>query len=98
MDSVPEAKEALELIRDVYVVEHEAKERDIIGTTAHLMLRRTRSKPVMDALQTWLEARQGLDPPKSNMAVAVGYALKNWEPLTQFLRDAVALAVVVEGV
>ena len=22
------------------------------------------------------------------MAVAVGYALKNWEPLTQFLRDA----------
>jgi transposase len=88
MESVPEAKEALELIRDVYVVEHEAHEQKIVGSTAHLMLRRTRSKPSMDKLKLWLEARQGLDPPKSNMAVAVGYALKNWEPLTQFLRDA----------
>jgi hypothetical protein len=31
-------------------------------------------------LGSWLEARQRLDPLKSNMAVAVGYALKNWEP------------------
>jgi transposase len=88
MESVPESKEALELIRDIYVVEHEAREREIIGTTAPLMLRRTRAKPIMEKLKEWLEARQGVDPPKSNMAVAVGYALKNWDPLTQFLRDA----------
>lgn len=88
MESVPEAKVALGLIREIYVVEHEAKETGIVGTPQHLELRATRSSVLMTKLKDWLEAQHGLHPPKSAMAVAVGYALKNWEALTRFLGDA----------
>jgi hypothetical protein len=70
------------------VVEHEAKEAGIVGTPQHLELRATRSRALMTKLKNWLESQHGLHPPKSTMAVAVAYALKNWEPLTRFLGDA----------
>jgi hypothetical protein len=88
MESVPESKVALDLIREIYVVEHEAKETGIVGTPQHLELRATRSSLLMTKLKDWLEAQHRLHPPKSAMAVAVGYALKNWEALTRFLGDA----------
>jgi transposase len=87
-EGVPEAREALEMIRDVYVVEHEAKERGIVGTAEHLRMRQERSRLIMDKLKTWLVQHQGLHPPKSKMGRAVGYALKQWTALTRFLDDA----------
>jgi transposase len=87
-DGAPEAAEALELIRQVYVVEHEAKERGTVRTPAHLALRQARSRPLMDRLKIWLDKQQDLHAPKSLMGRAVRYALNNWEPLTRFLDDA----------
>jgi transposase len=84
----PEAAEALELIRQVYVVEHGAKERGIARTPAHLALRQARSKPLMGELKNWLDGQQGLHAPKSLMGRAVRYAINNWVPLTRFLDDA----------
>ena len=88
MESVPDAQHALELIREVYVVEHEAKERQIVGTREHLELRQTDSAQAMSKLKSWLEEQQGLHPPKSKMGRAIGYALRHWDELTVFLSDA----------
>jgi len=87
-DMAPEALEALELILDVYEVEHDAAERGITGTKTHLELRRARAGPVMDKFHAWLTAQKSLHPPRSKMGRAISYALKNWEPLTIFLDDA----------
>ena len=53
--SAPEAQEALEMIRDIYVVEHEVKERGVSQTAEHLQLRQDRSKRSMEKLKAWLE-------------------------------------------
>jgi len=84
----PEARTALELIRDVYVVEHDAKADGIARTDEHTNLRRARSRPVMDRLHCWLVERKDQHAPKSPMASAVRYALNNWDELTRFLDDA----------
>lgn len=84
----PEARIALELIRDVYVVEHDAKAAAIARTDEHTKLRRARSRPIMDRLHAWLVERKDQYAPKSPMASAVRYALNNWDELTRFLDDA----------
>ena len=84
----PEARTALEMIRDVYVVEHDAKADGIARTAAHTGLRRGRARPIMDRLHGWLVERKDQYAPKSPMASAVRYALNNWDELTRFLDDA----------
>lgn len=84
----PEMATALSLIHDIYVVEHEVKERGIAKTAEHLALRQARSKPLMEALHGWLQEQEPLHPPKSPQGRAISYALSNWEPLTVFLGDA----------
>jgi transposase len=88
MPYAAEAREALELIRDVYVVEHDAKADRVTGTDAHTLLRKARSKPIMNRLHAWLEQRKDQYPPKSPMASAIRYAFNNWQELTRFLDDA----------
>ena len=88
LEYAPEARTALELIRDVYVVEHDAKAEGIARTDQHTALRKARSRPIMDRLHTWLRERQDKYAPKSPMATAVRYALNNWTELTRFLEDA----------
>jgi transposase len=84
----PEARTALEMIRDVYVVEHDAKADGIARTDAHTSLRRGRARPIMDRLHAWLIERKDQYAPRSPMASAVRYALNNWDELTRFLDDA----------
>lgn len=87
MEGEPEAREALDMIRDLYLVEHAAEERGILGTSEHRALRQAESAPIMDKLKSWLEARQGLHPPKSKLGIAIRYALRQWSALTVFLDD-----------
>lgn len=84
----PEARVALELIRDVYVVEHDAKAGGIARTAEHTNLRRARARPIMDRLKAWLDERKDQYPPKGPMASAIRYARGNWDELTRFLDDA----------
>jgi len=88
MSGVAEAKVALDLILDVYRVEHEVRARHIVRSDEHLNLRQTRSRAAMDRLRTWLFDQQGRYPPKSPMGEAVRYALNQWNALTTFLDDA----------
>lgn len=82
------AQEAIDLIRPIFVVEHEALERGIVGTAAHLALRQERSAPALDVLLAWLREHEDMVPPKSALGEAIGYTLNNWEALTLLLTDA----------
>ena len=90
-DALPYAPEAiivLELIRDVYVVEHDAKAAGVAETDEHTRMRRARAGPIMAKLMTWLLRQQPLHLPKGPMGTAISYALNSWKELTRFLEDA----------
>ncbi|MDX8496712.1 IS66 family transposase [Mesorhizobium sp. VK22B] len=80
----PIAVEALRRIGQLYAVE-----ADVRGQSpAHrLASRRSRSKPIVDAMRAWLEAQLPLLPGRSTLAEAIRYALPRWEGLTRFLHD-----------
>ena len=80
-------RHALDLIRDVYFVEHEAKQLGVARTAEHRAMRQARCKPVMETLKSWLTEQRRACPPKSPLGSAIGYALNNWTPLTHFLDD-----------
>jgi transposase len=84
----PEARVALELIRDVYVVEHDVKAEGRAGTDEHTRMRQARSAPIMNRLKALLEEQRPLHQPKGPMGSAISYALNNWEELTRFLGNA----------
>jgi transposase len=87
LESAPEAKVALELIRDIYVIEHDVREAGISRTAEHAQLRWEKILPLMDKLYLWLVEQRELHPPKSRMGRAIGYSLRNWQALTRFVRD-----------
>ena len=84
----PGAAEALEIIRDLYVVEHDARAAACEGTQQHLALRRQRSRPLMARLLRWARTLQRTHAPKSLMGVAVRYLLRNRRALCRFLHVA----------
>src|SRR5262249_278763 len=49
-----EARRGLDLILEVYRVEHEAKASKVVRTPEHLAMRQSRSRAAMDALKRWL--------------------------------------------
>jgi transposase len=54
---------ALDFIRDVYVVEHDAIAAGVAGTEEHRRMRQARTGPIMARLMTWHEAMaNGKDP------------------------------------
>jgi transposase len=87
LGTAPDAQFALDHIRDVYRVEHEAKERAVARTPEHLAMRQARSKLVLEKLRAWLVEQKDCYLPKSPMGGAIRYALDNWVPLTRFLDD-----------
>jgi len=87
LSTAPEAQVAMDLILDLYQVEHDAQEEGVVRKPEHLQLRRERSKPVVKKLKLWLEEQKGLHLPKGAMGKAISYALNNWKALCQFLKS-----------
>jgi len=87
LDKAPEAQTALNFILDLYRVEHEAMALGVVRKPDHLKMRKEQSEPLMKEFRKWLDQQDGLHPPKSPMGRAVGYALKNWTALGQFLKS-----------
>lgn len=83
-----QAREALDLILELYRVERGAQAAGLKGTPGHLQLRQSRSRLVMEQFQQWLKAQQPLHASKSLLGKAITYALNNWEALCLFLTDA----------
>ncbi len=83
-----EAKHVLDTILCLYEVEYEAAEQDILGTDAHLVLRKEKSKPIMQSFKKWIDEQAQADHlPKGPMGKALTYADNNWDAMEVFLTD-----------
>jgi len=84
----PEVAVALDIIHEIYLVERDAKTAGIVGTAAHLELRRARSRPLFALLLRWAHHQRGAFEPRSGMGKALRYLLRNFRELGCFLRYA----------
>jgi hypothetical protein len=80
----PVAAEALRRIGELYVIEAEVRGQ---SPPYRLAARHQRSKPIVDALHTWLERQLPRISGRSTLAEAMRYALVRWDGLTRFLHD-----------
>jgi transposase len=87
LKTAPVAQEALDLITELYRVEHAAKEQRL-SKTAYLAFRKQRAGPIRERFKGWLDAQRERHPPKSPLGIAIRYTLGQWEELGIFLRDA----------
>jgi transposase len=80
----PIAMEAIARIGALYAIE-----ADIRGLSAEERhrVRLSRSKPLVDTLESWLEAQLAAVSRKSTTADAIRYALTRWDGLSRFLND-----------
>jgi transposase len=85
------ADAALLLIGKLFAIEQQAKEKDL-GPAERLLLRQSKSQPIVTELRDALHAWKETLLPKHPVAQAIGYALNQWKPLTAFLGDG-AIAI-----
>jgi len=78
------AQEAVAIIRQLYAVEHKAKE---MGVEERLCLRQAESQPILARLRERLWAWKDQLLPKHPMAEAVNYTLNQWNELNVFAAD-----------
>ncbi len=83
-DGSPIALEAVRRIADIYAVETKVRGRP---PDVRLELRRRCSRPLVDALRTWLEKELPKLPVRGKLAEAIRYALTRWDGLSRFLDD-----------
>ena len=77
-------EQALKFFGPLYDVEREVARAD---SGSRLELRRSRSRPVADALHQWMRQQRQKIPDGSATAKAIDYSLKRWDALTRFLED-----------
>jgi transposase len=87
LPSAPEARQGLDIILELFMIEREAQQGGIVGTSKHLRLRKARSRPVLKRLDEWREKMMPLFEPKSAMGEALRYMKNQWTRLTAFVRD-----------
>lgn len=85
--NIDDAKRMLEMIRDLYMVEHFAVDKGIAGSPDHLRLRQTESRAILDKMKTWLDENKSNFTPRSKMGKAITYARNQWEALIEFTND-----------
>ena len=83
-ENTPLAREALRRIRDLYKIEARIRGQ---STAQRLAARQAQSKPIVEAMEKWLEAQLPLLPQRGKLADAVRYALSRWTGLARFLDD-----------
>jgi transposase len=82
--SPPLARQGLIFFQRLYEVEDEARD---FSPTARLALRQEKSLPIVAELKAWLNEQVLLVRPKTPVATAIKYTLRNWEALTRFTAD-----------
>jgi len=78
------AEEALRRISEVYAIEARIRGRAASDRAA---VRQAETKPLMEALWSWLMERLEAISAKSSLASAIRYTLGHWKGLTLFLSD-----------
>lgn len=92
-ESYPEASEALDLMSELFLIERDLPDwqvitDDALRAQAMAQIRQTRqdqSKPLVEALAAWAKAQRAL--PKSALGKAIGYLDSYWDGLCRFLSD-----------
>jgi transposase len=82
--NAPIASEALERIGALYAIEAEIRGR---SAGERCIERRTRTKPLVEALGNWLNNQLSRVSGRSPVAEAIRYAISHWEGLVHFLDD-----------
>lgn len=80
----PVAKEALERIGQLYAIEQEIRGR---SPAERREVRQARSLPLLESMHAWLKATMTKLSRKSDVAVAINYALARWRALALFCED-----------
>ena len=80
----PVAAEALRRIGDLYAIEAAIRGR---LPQERARVRGARAAPLLDDLKAWLEAQLARVSKKSELAVAIRYALSRWVALTRYCDD-----------
>ena len=80
----PIATEAVERIAALYAVESEIRGR---APDERRKVRQARSRPLLDAMHSWLEASLAKLSKKSDTSAAIRYALALWDALVRFCDD-----------
>jgi transposase len=80
----PIAAEALTRIAALYRIEDEIRGR---SAEQRQMVRRARTRPLVEALEAWLRDKLQIISQKSTLAEAIRYALSRWQGLCLFLDD-----------
>jgi transposase len=78
------AAQAVTLIARLYEIEREVRE---LEPGARKLLRQQRSRPIADALHSWLTAKRQALAKADVTAKAIDYSLSNWRALTRYLDD-----------
>jgi transposase len=87
LPSAPEAREGLDLILELFMVERKARNGNFVGTPKHLALRKQRSTKIVDRIQAWRDKVIPHFEPKSPMGEALRYMKNQWSRLVAFLDD-----------
>jgi len=81
------AAHIVDLYKEIWAVERDAKEGGFYRTPQHLALRVDRAAPAMAAIKTWCDAHHAEHTPKSAMGEAIRYLRNQYTFLTRFLGD-----------
>ncbi len=84
LQKAPLAIDAVRRIDGLFAIEREINGR---LPAERLAVRRARSKPLVDDLETWLREQRKKLSSKAPMAKAIDYTLKRWRAFTRFLDD-----------
>ena len=85
--TAPEAREGLDIILVLFMIERKAKSMNIVGTPAHHALRQRRSAGVLERMRIWRDTTAPNFEPKSAMGIALRYMKNQWPYLIAFLGD-----------
>jgi transposase len=80
----PIAAEAVQRIGQLYSIENEIRGRP---PEQRKQIRQARARPVLEAMQSWLEDNYAKLSRKSDTAKAIQYALGRWAALTRYCED-----------
>jgi transposase len=80
------AKEAVDRIREIYLIERRAKDEGL-SAEARQELRRGESVPRLEAFADWMTATLPKVLEKGPIGTAISYAQKHWRALTRYAED-----------
>lgn len=80
------AKEAMRFFKELYKIEREAKNSQLIPSQRH-QLRQEKSKPILDAFNAWVDKVYPTTLPQSPLGKALNYCIKYRAGLMRFLDD-----------